>query len=276
MPRAQKDTDFGLPKAIDRLHRVAHGEYGAPVVRLPSRRQPFEQFPLADRGILEFVDQDVLDADVERQQEIGGRIGLAQRAHRALGNLGEVGLAALGKYHQQLSGCPRQQLEHRVERFPLRRGIFRRRQCKQRRERGQHCAIGINPRERLRALMPLAPLAFLGKQFLRQLHARVRHQLACAFQEALPFRRERRFQFGAQRRTASLAQPLVAARQHRGNQHARGFGVVVEMSEQPFRRLVWRLERERAARGLGIEFARVFDAFRLCAEAREHRHLARE
>ena len=78
-----------------------------------------------------------------------------------------------------------------------------------------------------------------------------------------------------------LAHPRVAAREHRREQGLGARRVVVDMLEQVLdigrRTLVAPVEaREQVARGLHVQRRGVLDALGLCAEARQHRHLARE
>ena len=180
MPRLQEQPDFGLAKSIDRLHRIADRKYRAAVVaRLPAGGEALEQFPLADRSVLEFVDEYVLDAHVERQQQIGRRLGVAQRAHRALRDFGEIGLPALAEHDGQFGHRARQQFQHRAQRFPLRLRVCRRRQCLQCNERKPQRLVAI---ERLCGLVALAPFAFLGQHFIREILGRRRMQFARARQ----------------------------------------------------------------------------------------------
>ena len=78
--RAQIQTDLGLAEAVDGLHRVADHEQRAPVARLPAGSELGQQFMLAHRGILEFIDQQVANAVIEMQGQIGGRLGGAKGA----------------------------------------------------------------------------------------------------------------------------------------------------------------------------------------------------
>ena len=123
LPRLEEERDLRFAEAVDRLHRVADQEQRAAVVGLPAGGQSLEQFELRVRGVLELVDQDVLDARVEREQEVGRLLGRAERAHRGLRHLGEVGLAVLGEHHLQVRGGERQELEDRAERLPLLVGV---------------------------------------------------------------------------------------------------------------------------------------------------------
>src|SRR2546425_8341139 len=92
--------------------------------------------------------------------------------------------------------------------------------------------------------------------------------------KAFSFGEKSRFKFLPRRRRAGLAQPLVAPREHRGDEGGRGLDVVVEVGEDSFdlRRQI----NEGPRGGLAVVLARLLDDRRLGAEAREHRHLARE
>jgi hypothetical protein len=79
LPGIQKQRDLGLAEAVDRLHRVADEEERAAVLRLPARSEKGQQFPLRHRGVLELVDQDVLDARVEGEQEVGRLVDRSER-----------------------------------------------------------------------------------------------------------------------------------------------------------------------------------------------------
>jgi len=83
---AQEEAHIGLAEAVDRLHRVADDEQRAAVIGHPAARQPFDQGDLARAGILEFVDQQVADAVIERLGEIGRRFVVAQRQAGAGGD----------------------------------------------------------------------------------------------------------------------------------------------------------------------------------------------
>src|ERR1700682_427273 len=65
MPYAQEEADFGLAEAVDRLHGVSDQEERAPILRLPTRGELFDQLELRVGSVLELVDEDVADAVVE-------------------------------------------------------------------------------------------------------------------------------------------------------------------------------------------------------------------
>jgi len=163
MDRAQEQSDLGFAKTIDRLHRVADRKHGAAVARLPPGGQPGDEFVLADRGILELVDQQMPDAIVERKREIGWSIHAAESEQRTLRNLGEVDLPAGLKHQFQLRDRARQQPRDRAEDFPLAFAVGRRRQaadfvqCV-----AQSVVTGKSCRQRERAFLPAFCRFFLG------------------------------------------------------------------------------------------------------------------
>ena len=79
---------------------------------------------------------------------------------------------------------------------------------------------------------------------------------------------------------ADVAQPMVAVPEHFGEQRLDALDVVVEMSEQPLdvprHRVVALDQPHRRTRGLKVQFGCILGDFRLRAELREHRHLARQ
>jgi hypothetical protein len=117
--RAQEQADLGLAETVDRLHGVADREHAAAVACFPAGSEAGDQFVLADRGVLEFVDQQVPDAVIERQREISGRIRFAQRAQRALRNLDKVDLAARLEHELETRHRLRQQAQDGAQHFPL-------------------------------------------------------------------------------------------------------------------------------------------------------------
>ena len=80
--RQQEQRHVRIAKPIDRLHRIADEKQRAPVIGLPTRRQQLQQAALRLRGVLELVDEQMLDAAVEREQQLRRRIDLTERALR--------------------------------------------------------------------------------------------------------------------------------------------------------------------------------------------------
>jgi hypothetical protein len=64
----------------------------------------------------------VLHAHVEREQQVRGRVLLAQGFDRGLRDAAEVDLAALGEHLLERGGCAPQDLHERSEDLPLRVG----------------------------------------------------------------------------------------------------------------------------------------------------------
>ena len=106
--RREVKADLGLTESVDRLHRVTDCEKRAPVTVLPAGGQCFQQAILAAGGVLEFVDQQVLQAVVEGQRKVGGVLRTAQRSACAHLDLGEVDLTAVPE-HQLKFGRRMQQ-----------------------------------------------------------------------------------------------------------------------------------------------------------------------
>ena len=67
----EKCPDLRLAKSVNRLHGIADAEHAASVAALPAGREQPHQLELSARGVLKFVDQDVLQPIVEPQAQIG-------------------------------------------------------------------------------------------------------------------------------------------------------------------------------------------------------------
>ncbi len=119
----QEQAHVRLAKAVDGLHGIADQEQRAPVVRRPALGELLQQREVTVRGVLELVDQDVADAVIERQREIGGRFVGAERLARRVGDLGVVDPGTLGEHHAQARGGDRQHVEQRIEHLPLALGV---------------------------------------------------------------------------------------------------------------------------------------------------------
>ncbi len=68
---AQKHAHLRLAKPVDGLHRVPDQKERATIPRLPPRREQREQARLLQGGVLEFIDQDVTNAAVHAQCQVG-------------------------------------------------------------------------------------------------------------------------------------------------------------------------------------------------------------
>src|SRR6266702_1149152 len=115
----QEERHFGFAKAVDRQHRVADEEQRAAVTLLPAGSQLGEELELRERGVLELVDQDVRDLLVEREQQVARVVDRAERLERAVGELGEVSLAALAEQHLEVRDGGLEKREDRFQRLPL-------------------------------------------------------------------------------------------------------------------------------------------------------------
>ena len=74
----REEPRFGLAPAVDGLLGVPHHRQGASCARLPAGHEAAEQVHLVLAGILEFVHQQVLQAPVQAQQEVGGVLQVEQ------------------------------------------------------------------------------------------------------------------------------------------------------------------------------------------------------
>ena len=72
--RPQEQTNLGLAKAIDRLHRVANHEQRSPIALLPARCEAQHQLVLAQRRVLKLIDEQMTNPIVECQRQLGGRL----------------------------------------------------------------------------------------------------------------------------------------------------------------------------------------------------------
>ena len=197
----EEKPDIGLTKAVDGLHRIADHKHGTPVVRRPAAHQFFQQRHLARTGILEFIDQQVLNAVIQRLRQIGGRLLIPQRQTGAAGDFDEIDLTGGLKNQPQLPGRQPQQAGKSLHRRPLCIAELRRRQFaygSQRRRQPRHvgqgrqlrlhrclfCGILLIRRKANVFVELFAPVAVAGQQQIgqllpdRQIAHRVRqHQL---------------------------------------------------------------------------------------------------
>ena len=126
--RQQEQRHVRVAKAVDRLHRVADQEQRAPVVGLPARRQQLEQAPLRLRRVLELIDEQMLDAAIEREQQLRRRVDVPERALRRERELDEVDGTPLGEDDFELGSEAHEDDAQRVETSPLRFRVARVRQ----------------------------------------------------------------------------------------------------------------------------------------------------
>ena len=117
---ANEQTDVCLTEAVDGLHGIAHQKQAAAIVRAPSAGELFQQVQLTPVGVLVLVHQDVADAVVEVQAEIGvAAVFIAEAAQRGGGQAAEVAVAAAGEHQLQLGGRALQHPYQGVEHVPL-------------------------------------------------------------------------------------------------------------------------------------------------------------
>ncbi len=103
--RIEEQAHFRVAEAVDRLHRIADGEQRAAVAVGPAGRELRQQLVLHIGRVLEFVDEQMVVARIEAQQQVGRCLGGAERAQRRQRELDEVDGAFGGEY--QLQALPR-------------------------------------------------------------------------------------------------------------------------------------------------------------------------
>ena len=113
-PRLQEQPHVGAAEAVDGLHAVpyhhdgARGARVALVVDAPAAGEQPQQLVLVDRRILELVHQDVLNAVIQAQRQLRGRIVLTQGLQRRQRYLAVIHGATTLEYQQQLRRQHRQ------------------------------------------------------------------------------------------------------------------------------------------------------------------------
>ncbi len=119
VPDTQEQTNLRLAEAVNGLHRITHDEQTAPVSGCPARREQIQKLVLAERSILELVDQHMLDPVIKREREIRRFVAGSQRAQRAPGHLCEIHLSAVLEHHPKFRDRQRQQLVQCLHHLPL-------------------------------------------------------------------------------------------------------------------------------------------------------------
>ncbi len=79
-----EQAHLGIAEAVDRLHRIADQKQRPPVPRGPACGQIRDQVALRLRRVLKFVDQQVLHARIEREQQVRRRIARFASASKAI------------------------------------------------------------------------------------------------------------------------------------------------------------------------------------------------
>ena len=170
---AEKHADLGFAKTVDGLHRVADQEQRAAIARLPARGEQREQLGLLQRCVLEFVDQDVADARVQAQRQIGWIIHAAQRGARRGSDRRIIDASQLSEDHLELGDRQSQQPRERAQHLGLIGAQLRVGQQPQFGEQFQRARAGrqVPPATRAAALQR----RILGREALRAPCRRLRH-----------------------------------------------------------------------------------------------------
>ncbi len=128
LSQVEKRAHLRLPKAINRLHRIADAEDAPSVVPLPSRRELLHQIELRRRGVLELIEQQMLQPIIEPQAQVGGRLGSPERAQRRHRDGRKIHGASFPKDAVELGRREHENLGHIAHPLPVRIVVARIRQ----------------------------------------------------------------------------------------------------------------------------------------------------
>ena len=115
----EKEADLCVAEPVDRLHGIADQEQRPAITRLPAGRQRLEQPHLCVGGVLEFVDEHVPQARIEREGRIRGRLLVAKRRARRGGKSRVVRCAPLGEHELELRERKAQHGQQGMQYAPL-------------------------------------------------------------------------------------------------------------------------------------------------------------
>jgi len=115
----QEQADVGLAKTIDGLHGVTDGEQRTAIARFPATRQALQQLDLGWAGVLEFIHQQMLNAVIELECQIGRVASLVlQRLQGALRDLDEIHIAVRLEHQPELRHGKLEQAAERGDELP--------------------------------------------------------------------------------------------------------------------------------------------------------------
>ena len=114
--RPEKQAHLRVAEAIDGLHGIADDEERASIALLPCGGERFEQLELRERGVLELVDQDVLEREPGAQRELRRLPGLGERRARRARHVRVIDAAAVGELGVQLERRARENARQRRDR----------------------------------------------------------------------------------------------------------------------------------------------------------------
>ena len=114
----QEQPDLGLAEAVDRLHGITHHEQGTTVLGSPLAGKTTHELALQHIGVLELVDQQVLDATVEVLEQPARLFDTAQCGNGAYGYFRKIYLPLLAEHLPQFGVGHEQYLEKSLERRP--------------------------------------------------------------------------------------------------------------------------------------------------------------
>jgi hypothetical protein len=162
--QVEKGSHFRLTETINRLHRIADAEDTAPIVSLPARRELLHQIELRRRGVLEFVEQEMLQPVIESQAEVGGRVRSSERAQRRHRDGREIHRPFLPKDAVQFGRRKHQYLGHIAHSLPVRIVIARFRKIANSAEGSDDIPCGVSQLELLEQRLNESLLRAAGRE----------------------------------------------------------------------------------------------------------------
>jgi hypothetical protein len=122
---AGKELGVGVAEEVDGLHGVADDEATAAFAVRPGGDEAAEEFVLAAAGVLELVDEDVVDAFGENLGGVGGgAVGVGEDAEGDLGDFNVVDRAGLGEDDAELGGGVAEEGEAGTDDLPVVVGVM--------------------------------------------------------------------------------------------------------------------------------------------------------
>jgi hypothetical protein len=115
----EEQSNLGLAEPVNGLHRIADEEDRPALGLVPSGGELPDEADLAERRVLELVDQNVADTFAQDQREVGRIFGLPQSGFGGEGDLSEIAGSGPGENERQFGGGDGQQLKQSFENPPL-------------------------------------------------------------------------------------------------------------------------------------------------------------
>ena len=107
LPGPQKQRHIGVPKPVNRLHRIPDHEQrsggsASSVVFTPASHEPLQEPGLRRGGVLKLVDEDMLNLVIQSLRQCRGHLVRAQCLDRCQRHVGVIDLPAALKDQQQM------------------------------------------------------------------------------------------------------------------------------------------------------------------------------